>query len=1312
MKQKKSHQLFLFTSWYKTILCLLFPLFMNQQANAQLNWMGDIIMDGETWSPTYITLTPPYSDPIYDPTTGTYYYGYWLNQNPCNAGYVRDDTHGGMILSILEMMSKGGDIRRSDNSGFDKNTTDFLATRVITVPSTINGISAPYNLNPYSGAVTGIALGEYNFTNLEEIVLPSSVSRIYSLGNAKPHSNSQHLRKINLSSVTHIGGDYQYLTPGSSTPSTGGGDTEIFANNTDLKKVDLYSIVYLCNGAFKNTGIDSLILYQNFSPLDSRNVPTTNSQFSGCQDLKLLTLENAVTVIPASCFKNCTSLDSIAGLEHITIFGENCFSGCSSLIVGTMEMAKNSTVTLFKKPFEAVTFGFLHCHVDNLNFSYTYSGDQDPGNQYDQAIFGGVKNSAIYLDSSSPIPASKVGCYLEYDSATGKYVTNQYNLFIVPASQLETYHNTPGWEDIKDQIVAFPLKYVIIDGNRRYAGGLKFDDVDGTSTTKLNTLGANRSGAKLEIPETFEDGYTTVAVTGCQSGTWGEVILPSSVTSLSQAAFASCSNLESINLENVTEFKDNATFSGCSKLNNVVLNSNLTTLPQAAFASCTSLSNIDLSHVTTLQGSVFFGCSALKDVYMPSLTSMQSSDFADCMNLETLDFSALPEVPAGAFGSRPQLRSVVLGAVVNIGNGAFSGCTSLTSVTTPDAGVVLAFPSTLETIGNAAFQKCPLAGSLDFATTSPNLQKIGAGAFSESEITYLTLPGSLRTANGNIVETGGNVDFTQSTFAIGNGAFSKNYNLKTVRIDEGVNGIGNQAFMFCPNLTSIRLPGTLLYIGSHFLCGAKLMEKLKIPESVTDINGAFLMGCESLRNVELYGGPEKLRKTSLASGDECFSPVDLMRADDAWVAAHFDGDYKCKHVNNCLFTVTSQEMYHRYIDYKNDDGIHPWLRLDQFDLNYNLYGSDNNGKYNNENIGDGTDWTTKPYYKKHTEDFKHDVGYDGQPHNQAWQSAWDAYGPNAGSGSAPRRASSEVYYETLWSDPVLQTTYWNQYQNTGYHNHFNYYPSSDAEGMTGTSGPDGFIHPWRTICFPFKPVKSELDDLIGADAVLAEYVSASLASKSVANGDTVYHYNLTFRTIDHGDIVPDQPYLLRPYKPEEQTINITMYSPESIPLYGKATPMTDEHWTVDIRDVEPADGDPGTYIHMIGTYVPYKLLQAEFYLKNRLDISRNVYFMDFYKASADDVVTVNKFKCFFRIVKNGVPIKKARLGTTFYVEDENGNTTSIAESDILDYQDGSYAMTPVYNLSGQRVANRLEGANLPEGVYIVNGRKVVVKANK
>ena len=33
----------------------------------------------------------------------------------------------------------------------------------------------------------------------------------------------------------------------------------------------------------------------------------------------------------------------------------------------------------------------------------------------------------------------------------------------------------------------------------------------------------------------------------------------------------------------------------------------------------------------------------------------------------------------------------------------------------------------------------------------------------------------------------------------------------------------------------------------------------------------------------------------------------------------------------------------------------------------------------------------------------------------------------------------------------------------------------------------------------------------------------------------------------------------------------------------------------------------------------------------------------------------------------------------------------------------------VYDLNGRRVADRLEGAHLPSGVYIVKGKKVYVK---
>jgi hypothetical protein len=602
------------------------------------------------------------------------------------------------------------------------------------------------------------------------------------------------------------------------------------------------------------------------------------------------------------------------------------------------------------------------------------------------------------------------------------------------------------------------------------------------------------------------------------------------------------------------------------------------------------------------------------------------------------------------------------------------------------------FSDDLNTIGKQAFYQCPIT-LLDLRNAS-NLRKIGERAFSETHIASLFLPGSLVTSSEDIhflngSDNTGGVDFNNSSFAIDKGAFSKNAYLKNVHINWGVNGIADDAFSFCPELIYIELPGTLHYIGKNFLCGAKKLSYLKIPASVTDINGAFLKGCESLRNVNLYGEPEMLKKTSI--GGDSFSPVDLS---DDWATANFGASgLQCKHVNDCQFTVISQDKYHEFINYQNLDGEYPWLRLDRFDLDYNLIGSDNNGSLSR----DGTNWNEKQYYSSHTSNFPMNVGINGQTYTDAYESFRTAV--LGSSAPAMRRAANQGPVELTAEQ---RTTYWEQFEKTGYHNRYINYPPTAEEAFEAKDGGNGLKPRWRTICFPFKPNAAVLDELLGSETIIAKYVHATRLNPNAGPNEECL-YGLTFQAIDHRDIQVDRPYLIRPSKVE--TVNIPMYSEEAIPLYNNVpTPMTVGRLSATIDTVQTADNEPLTDIWMIGRYDDCKLQTAEFYLKNVWCQPDTAWAMSFYKVSEGSSVSLKKFKCFFRIEKDGVPITNAMMSTTIDIEDESGTTTI----DKIDLFDDETDNEPVYNLQGQKVANRLEGAHLPDGVYIVNGRKVLI----
>lgn len=572
------------------------------------------------------------------------------------------------------------------------------------------------------------------------------------------------------------------------------------------------------------------------------------------------------------------------------------------------------------------------------------------------------------------------------------------------------------------------------------------------------------------------------------------------------------------------------------------------------------------------------------------------------------------------------------------------------------------FPRDIEEIGYAAFAESQLSGGLAF----PNgLKKIDDHAFNQTLISSVYLPGSLTTNASDIDGMEGHVNFPNSKFAIGEWSFYGNVNLTSVYMDEGINGVGECAFQFNPELVSMHVPNSMRFIGGHFCCGAWKMQSLTIPSGVTDIDGSFLHGCESMRNVYLLGPPSMLTYEHIRSGCS-FGPVDPI---DDWDKVP---DYECKHVNNCTFWVNNLDTYYSYINFINNDNEKPWLRLDRFDMAYNLYGSNN------------PEWAPMKYYIHHQNDFPVvDEVYENCKQHMA-----------AGS----RRIPALVEGRTTLTGAYLQT---------GYHNTYNYFDATPVQLPTPTNKDDNpSPNPkdkWSTICFPFKPVKSELDNLIGSDAIIAEYTGAHRSNPGSPEGEDC-KYQLTFRTIDHGDIVPDKPYLIRPAT--GTTVSITMHSDEAIPLYNNvATPMTAAHWTVPIETTQTVDNESTTDVLMIGTYLEYKLLKAEFYLKNTWSNEDDAWAMTFYKAAADGKVKVNPHRCFFRITKNGVPIDNARIGTDFELDEEDGGITSVKHFNFLGSLGTSHS---VYNLMGQKVAESTDDANLPTGIYIVDGRKVMI----
>ena len=259
----------------------------------------------------------------------------------------------------------------------------------------------------------------------------------------------------------------------------------------------------------------------------------------------------------------------------------------------------------------------------------------------------------------------------------------------------------------------------------------------------------------------------------------GEYVIPNSVTSIVDYAFAGCSGLTSLTISNsITSIVDYA-FAGCSSLTSITIPNSVTSIGTEAFSGCSSLTSVTIPNsVTSIGTAAFYGCSGLTSVTIPnSITSIVDYAFEGCSSLTSV---------------------TIPNNVTNIGKGAFSGCSSLSSVT---------IPNSVTSIGESVFSNC---SSLTAVEIPNSITSIGYSAFAGcSSLTAVEIPNSVT--------------------SIGWYAFYECTGLTSVTIPNSVTSIGHYAFTGCSSLTSITTPNSITSIGNGAFTGCSSLTSIYVP---------------------------------------------------------------------------------------------------------------------------------------------------------------------------------------------------------------------------------------------------------------------------------------------------------------------------------------------------------------------------------------------------------------------------------------------------------------------------------------------------
>lgn len=355
---------------------------------------------------------------------------------------------------------------------------------------------------------------------------------------------------------------------------------------------------------------------------------------------------------------------------------------------------------------------------------------------------------------------------------------------------------------------------------------------------------------------------------------------PAALASIGTQAFRNCQQLTAFTVDASNTkfsaaggvlFDKNVTtlyyYPPASTIEEYTIPSTVKTVSQAAFYNCANIVRLNIpASVTSIGSEQFVGCSSLKSFSVDSANTFYSSSdgvLFDAKNSTLLYFPA-----AGSFGDYvvPNGTVTIAGAaaedckglssiaipdsVSTIEASAFSGCTNLSSVNFPQssAGSV--------SIKDYAFEDCT---ALVSAVVPDNTKTIGISAFSGCKaLTDFAFPSSATSISANTFincSSLANVSFTASSAltSIAGAAFSNCSSLSSIDIPDGVTQIGARTFSSCTRLASVRLPSSLDSIGNRAFDGCRSLTEVTIPSTVTQLGSSVFYQCVNLYSVVFMG---------------------------------------------------------------------------------------------------------------------------------------------------------------------------------------------------------------------------------------------------------------------------------------------------------------------------------------------------------------------------------------------------------------------------------------------------------------------------
>lgn len=351
--------------------------------------------------------------------------------------------------------------------------------------------------------------------------------------------------------------------------------------------------------------------------------------------------------------------------------------------------------------------------------------------------------------------------------------------------------------------------------------------------------------------------------------------IPNNVTIIGESCFAENTKLEKVTIGTGCKELPTNIFSGCSALASVVLNDGLETISDAAFANCKSLESINIPGTVGTVGTTqtsgsdklpFYNCASLKSVKfedgtLPLTLGVWYRDgYDELQGCGLFDSCPLEEVYIGrnisykkvgyAFGHERDFSE----SPIRYGYSAFYNQPKLAKVT---------ISSTVTEIPAYLFYK---NASLTL-TSLPKVKKIGASAFQNcSKLTTLNLGQDLQVVGNDAFNGCSNVTkltFPDATTTIGARAFQNCSSVTEVSVGKSLKTIGASAFLNCKSFTALLLPDEFTTMGESAFEDCIKLTVAKLGKSLTAVPARAFKNCIALSEM-------RVPATAKSMGDEAF----------------------------------------------------------------------------------------------------------------------------------------------------------------------------------------------------------------------------------------------------------------------------------------------------------------------------------------------------------------------------------------------------------------------------------------------------------